>query len=133
MSVKAPIIYLVDDDEDYRHVNHAVLESAGYRVVCFACPDDAMREAERHPPDLIITDLMMGALDDGLQLSRTIKTHPRLADVPVLIVTGMSRDLGLSIAPRGEEELDALYANAFLEKPTAPATLLKEVRRLLGY
>jgi CheY-like chemotaxis protein len=130
--LNVPIIFLVDDDEDYQQVNRVVLESAGYHVVCFACPDDAMLEAERNPPDLLITDLMMGSLDDGLQLSRAIKTHPRLSDVPVLIVTGMGRELGLSIVPRGQQELDALYANAFLEKPTAPATLLKVVKRLLG-
>lgn len=132
VSVNPSTIFLVDDDEDYRQVNRMVLESVGYRVLCFACPNDAMAELENERPDLVVTDLMMDSLDDGLQLSRAIKTNPRFTDTPVLIVTGMSRELGLSIAPRGEQELDALYANGFLEKPTAPMVLLREVERLLG-
>jgi hypothetical protein len=42
------------------------------------------------------------------------------------------RELGLDIVPRGQGDLDALNASAFLEKPTPPARLLREVRRLLG-
>ncbi len=129
---KVPVVFLVDDDEDYREVNRTVLESAGYRAVCFPCPEDALREAATHPPDLIITDMMMGSLDDGLQLSRALRSNPRLRDVPVLLVTGMVRELGLDIVPRGQGDLDALNASAFLEKPTPPAKLLREVRRLLG-
>ncbi|HNS96211.1 MAG TPA: response regulator [Polyangiaceae bacterium] len=132
MKDKPPVVYLVDDDVDYCEVNRTVLESAGYRAVCFPGPKEALLEAERNPPDLIITDMMMGSLDDGLRLSRSLRDHASLCHIPVLLVTGLVRELGLDIVPRDSQDLEALNASAFLEKPTSPSRLLQEVRRLLA-
>ena len=52
--------------------------------------------------------------------------------VPVIIVTAVSRHLGISFRPRTAEDLSAMNADAYFEKPVNPQALLAKVEELLG-
>jgi len=130
MAAKRTVL-LVDDDPDFLEINRHVLEARGYAVRCFSSPQEALDQMVREKPDLVISDLMMRSLDTGFSLSRKIKDDPRFADVPVLIVTGISSRLGFDFAPRSAEELAAMRADAYLEKPTSPQLLIEKVEALL--
>jgi CheY-like chemotaxis protein len=127
---QAKLILLVDDDRDFLEQNRGVLAAAGYRVSCFADPGEALRAAETDPPDLVVSDLMMKALDSGFTLARELKA--RFPEVPVILVTAASSQRGFDFSPRGREDLAAMNADAFFDKPVDPAALIARVGLLLG-
>jgi CheY-like chemotaxis protein len=127
---KPKLILLVDDDRDFLEQNRGVLAAAGYRVSCFSDPQEALRAAEREPPDLVVSDLMMKALDSGFTLAREVKA--RFPRVPVILVTAAASQRGFNFSPRGPEDLAAMNAEAFFDKPVAPDKLIAKVRDLLA-
>jgi len=93
-SNQAPLVLIVDDDQDFLEMTREVLETGGYRV---ACADDAKAALEtmiREKPELVITDVMMQAMDAGFSLARKIKELPGCSGLPVIIVTAAGRRLG---------------------------------------
>ncbi|MBN1947004.1 MAG: response regulator [Bradymonadales bacterium] len=131
MNDRPAVIMLVDDDQDFLDINESLLVASGYQVLPFCDRESAFGQICRQKPDLVITDLMMESLDAGFSLARRIKQEPALADLPVIIVTAISSQLGFNFTPRTPEELKSLHADAFLEKPVPPDKLLATVRELL--
>jgi DNA-binding response OmpR family regulator len=123
-------ILLVDDDRDFLEMNRGVLEAHGYRVRCAADPRAALAAAEAERPDLVVTDLMMGRLDAGFSLARSIKE--RFAGLPVILVTAVSVQRGFDFRPRGEVDLAAMHADAYFDKPVDPVALMARVEELLA-
>ena len=132
MANESPLILLVDDDLDFLEINRAILEAAGYRVATARDPEEALERMAAATPALVISDLMMQALDAGFSFSRQIKEDPRFASVPVLIVTSAASRHGLDFHPQSAEELAAMHADGFLDKPVRPKVLLAKVAELLG-
>ena len=125
-------IFLVDDDADFLEMNRGVLAAGGYDVACYNDPAEALAAIGRGPPSLVVTDLMMDALDSGFSLARAIKTDPRLPAIPVIIVTAVSSRRGFDFHPRSAADLAAMHADAVFDKPVAPSVLLAKVKELIG-
>lgn len=130
MPIDAPLILVVDDDPDFLAMTQDVLQAAGYRVACESGPAAAQEAMKREKPRLVITDLMMKALDSGFSLARAIKQEPRYSGVAVIVVTGVAAKLGFDFAPRHAAELAAMQADAFLQKPVLPGELLAKIAEL---
>ena len=131
-SAPSPLILVVDDDPDFLDLTRHVLEAAGYRVACASDPAAASAAIARETPNLIVTDLMMAALDSGFSLARRIKGDEHLRGVPVIMATAIATRLGYDFAPRTQADLAAMHADGFLEKPVLPGRLLAEIEKLLG-
>jgi len=132
MTNLAPRILLVDDDQDFLEMTRNVLEAGGYRVACARDVQAALETMMQQRPQLVITDLMMQAMDSGFSLSRRIKEFPSCSDVPVIIVTAAGRRLAYDFVPRNSQDLAAMCADAFFEKPVLPRALLARIADLLG-
>jgi CheY-like chemotaxis protein len=132
MELRQPLVMLVDDDVDFLDLNRRVLEQAGYRVACFANRDDALKTLSSEPPDLVITDLMMESFDTGFMFARQIREDARFRDLPIVIVTAVGSKLGLDFKPRNADDLAAMHADAFFEKPVPPKRLVAKVGALLA-
>jgi len=80
-------------------------------------------EAEKEPPALFIFDLMLPEID-GFQLCRTVKAHPSLKKVPILVLTARTG---------AEDRKRALESGAdhYATKPFKPSALIETVRTLL--
>jgi CheY-like chemotaxis protein len=132
--MRGPIV-LVDDDRDFLEMEAALLRGQGHIVVTYSDPVaalEAMRaRAPAEVPALLVTDLMMNALDAGFSLARAVKADPRLTAVPVIIVSAVAGQKGFDFRPRGAEDLAAMGADAFFDKPAAPAAFLARVKELL--
>ena len=86
----APAILVVEDDEDAREAMVALLQMKGYRAVSAGNGREALDYLEEAPaPDLIILDLWMPVMDGWHFRSEQIK-NPRLAHIPVIVVTALS-------------------------------------------
>jgi chemosensory pili system protein ChpA (sensor histidine kinase/response regulator) len=129
-------IFIVDDDRDFLELQERMLSSQGYRVSSFSSPAAALaalRAADAADlPGLLVTDLMMSALDSGFSLARAMKEDPKLARIPVIVVSAVASQKGFDFRPRSEADLEAMNAEAFFDKPVAPAAFIARVKELLG-
>ncbi len=119
MTAKLPRILVVDDDPMAALLLTEVLEGT-CNLTLASSGEEALRVAEREPPDLVLLDVLMPDLD-GFETCRRIRACPRLAHVKVLLVSGMNRP---------EERLQGYEAGAddFVTKPFESAELLAKVR-----
>lgn len=122
-------ILLVDDDPDFLYQLKLQLEAEGHTVR--SC--EGQREAEQalcdKRPDLAILDLMMEHADDGFVLSHRIKRmDPK---IPVIIITGVASETGLSFEAATREERSWIKADAILPKPVRFEQLQREIARVM--
>jgi len=107
-------VLIVDDDRDMREVLVDLFALEGYRVSAAANGRQALKEARRHPPDIILLDLMMPVMT-GWQFRAEQARDPGLARVPVVVMSGFAE--GLDVA-------------AVLPKPFVLDEVLDTVRRI---
>ncbi len=111
-----PRVLVVDDDEDVRQALVDILEIKGYCVASAGNGKQALDYLRDAPtPDLIISDLAMPVMD-GRQFRREQVKDPRLAKVPVLVISALC----------DRAEIDA---NEVLIKPVDVDVLLTVVDR----
>ena len=85
-----PAILVVEDDEDAREAMVALLKMKGYHAVPASNGREALDYLDQAPaPDLIILDLWMPVMDGWQFRSEQIR-NPRLAHIPVIVVTALS-------------------------------------------
>jgi CheY-like chemotaxis protein len=86
ISEPGPSILVVEDDEPSMVLVCAVLEGLGYRSVPAHSAEEALRLLEISHPSLVLTDLHLPG-EDGLALTRRLKSDPATAAIPIVAVT----------------------------------------------
>ncbi len=117
-------ILLVDDNEQNRYMLEVLLKAQGYEVVLANNGAQALALAVIHPPDLIITDILMPVID-GFALCRKWKADDRLKAIPFVFYTATYTN------PEDERFALSLGAERFIIKPQQPEVLAQIVRELL--
>ncbi len=125
-SLASAAVLIVDDDPDFIEMTRTLLEGAGYRVLSAANGNEALACMRRQHPALVILDVMMEGLLDGLDASRTMRLDQNLQRIPIIMVSSIASSDYAGMFPTDEY----LPADTFLSKPVNPARLLEEVRRL---
>lgn len=90
-------ILVADDNEDCRMALRALLESCGYAIHEAADGEEAVSEARRVQPDLVLMDIMMPGVD-GLEATRRIRAADELRDVRIVAVSAMEGARQASLA-----------------------------------
>jgi CheY-like chemotaxis protein len=117
-------ILVADDDPSVRRLIELVLRKGGYRLTLVTNGVRALAEIEAGPPNLVVCDLNMPEMD-GFQLLTALKANPRLAHIPVIVVTAAGQQADL-------EEALRLGAAQCVYKPFAQAQFLETVRAILA-
>jgi CheY-like chemotaxis protein len=120
-------ILVVDDDPDFVKVTSKVLERAGYVVESASSGAQALKAMRTAPPDLVLLDIMMSYVLDGLDVSREMAQDPALKGIPIVMVTSLTGVKGSDIFPTDEY----IPVDDWLAKPVAPETLLARVSQAL--
>jgi len=120
-------ILVVDDDPDFVEVTRIVLERAGHEVIAAGSGDAGFQRARSDKPDLIILDVIMDSVLDGVSTSERMHDDPDLRHVPIIMATSIANTDYAALFPTDEY----IHINAFLSKPITPAQLVKQVNRLL--
>jgi CheY-like chemotaxis protein len=121
-------ILVVDDDPDFVATTTITLEQEGHDVTCAVNSAEALEKITAEPPDLIILDMIMTTVLDGLTVSQTLGDRPEYQDIPIIMVTSIATTDYAELFPTDEY----IHLDAFLTKPVTPARLVKEVHRLLS-
>ena len=108
-------VLLAEDDRALRRYLEVVLSRAGYEVLPAADGLEAMKALLSHAVDAVVTDALMPYLS-GHELCRFLREHPRLKDLPVVLLSGAEQfhpeqagaDLYLSKPVRAQELSDSL-------------------------
>lgn len=82
----SPVVLVVEDSDDARHVLSMELRHRGCRVLTAADGSQAIETALNLHPDLILMDLNMPRLD-GLAATEKLRAHSELDGVPIIAVT----------------------------------------------
>jgi len=124
-----PKILVVDDDPDFVEAMRLTLEPNGYTVVSAASGDEGLARVASESPDLVILDVIMSSVLDGLQMSRRMQETPAHRRIPILMVTSIANTDYAALFPTDEY----ISIDGFLSKPVAPAVLLERVAALLQH
>lgn len=113
-------ILVVEDEPDLLEILCMVLEEHGIRAVGASDGREGLERLRATPlPALVILDLMMPGLD-GWGFRAEQLRDPRLADIPVLVLSGDGRV---------ERKAASLSANGYIHKPVGVEDLLRMVER----
>ena len=117
-----PLILVVDDDGPILILMRNLLREFGFEPVAAASGPQAIEEARRRTPDLILLDRNMPGMS-GDEVLREMRADSTLADVPVLMLTGEPMDPG---------EVKRLGATAAVMKPFDVPALVERIRAHLN-
>jgi len=120
-------ILVVDDDPDFVEATRIVLEREGHTIASAAGGGEALDKMAEDTPDLIILDVIMDSVLEGLSVSRELSQHSDYRDIPIVMITSIPNTDYAELFPTDEY----VHLDTFLTKPVAPDRLVKEVNRLL--
>jgi chemosensory pili system protein ChpA (sensor histidine kinase/response regulator) len=117
----APLVLVVDDSLTVRKVTQRLLLREGYRVTLAKDGMDALERLAEERPVVMLSDIEMPRMD-GFDLLRNVRADPRLAGLPVIMITSR-------IAQKHRDHAADLGADHYLGKPFAEEELLSLVAR----
>lgn len=115
-------VLIVDDDEVLLEIEELALKRAGDIAVqaCATC-DQAVEVAGTFTPDLVLLDLKMPG-KDGTDVVREFRKMERLADVPIIFVTGEHKLVM-------QDEYRTLGVLGIIYKPFKPSEFIMNIQK----
>ena len=115
-------ILIADDEPDILEIIQFNLMAEGYEVITAKNGDEAIEQAKKHLPDLIILDVMMPG-KNGMDTCHILRMQPAFKETLIIFLSALS-DEGTEI--RGLES----GADDYLTKPIRPKILVTKVNAL---
>jgi len=119
-----PTVYFIDDSATMREVIKIAFRRENIHVITCADATSALAQFEEHPPDVVITDVIMPD-QDGYSVCSQIKQNPQYEKTPVILMSGV---VNKSVADRAV----AVQADDLVRKPFQPQELIGRVKHLLA-
>ena len=116
-------IYVIEDDENIRNLLVIALTGFKYETVAFENAEDALKSIEKDMPDMAIFDLMLPGMD-GVTAIGKIRKMPKVASIPIMILTAKDKELDKVIGLDGG-------ADDYMVKPFGVLELGARIRSLL--
>jgi two-component system cell cycle sensor histidine kinase/response regulator CckA len=113
-------VLIADDHESIREMARQTLASLGYRVLCAADGEEALRLCEQNTPQIAVLDVVMPRLGGTATADKLLV---RFTDSRVIFTSGYSRDR--------DERTANLSQASYLQKPYSSPTLGRLVRDIL--
>jgi CheY-like chemotaxis protein len=117
-------LLLADDSVTIQRVIELTFADEDVRVVAVSDGDQAIARLEQQPPDIVLADVGMPG-KNGYEVARYIKSHPRFAHIPVLLLTG-------AFEPIDQAKAADVGCDGVLAKPFEPQLVISRVKELLA-
>ena len=117
-------ILVVDDEVDLVETLRFPLEMEGFNVLVSYNGEDALNQARKENPDLILLDLMLPKLD-GYKVCRLLKFDERYKHIPILMLTAKTQEKDKLL---GKET----GADEYITKPFDIDELMKKIKGYLN-
>ena len=117
-------LLLADDSATIQRVIELTFADEDIQVVAVSDGDQAIARLESAPPDIVLADIGMPG-KNGYEVAEYIKQTPKLAHIPVVLLTG-------AFEPVDQEKANAIGCDGVLAKPFEPQIVIGRVRELLG-
>jgi DNA-binding response OmpR family regulator len=119
-------VLIVEDDEDLQHIAAQHLTDEGFSVFAVGTGESGWEYIEKEAPDLILLDVMLPGLMDGMSLLRAVRSTPDTATsrLPIIMLTAVAG------ADRVKEAI-ALGVTSYLLKPVDLEKLVARIERVL--
>lgn len=116
-------ILLAEDNKDVALFTRSIFTAEGYHLIYCHNGEEALKMANEHLPDIVITDVLMPRMN-GLELCKAIKQSPLLSHIPVVIISAKSEM---------KDYIEGLRygADAYIRKPFQAEELQVRVENLL--
>jgi two-component system, OmpR family, alkaline phosphatase synthesis response regulator PhoP len=116
-------ILIVDDEPDILELIEYNLKKEGYQVFLARNGQEAVAEAKRSLPDLIVLDIMMPKMD-GIEACRIMRTMPEFKNTFMVFLTARSEEYseiaGFNVG-----------ADDYIAKPIKPRALVSRINAIL--
>lgn len=120
-------ILIVDDDPDFVEATRIVLEKAGHTTLSAVSGNECYQKMKSEKPDLVILDVIMDTVLDGLTITQRIHEDEEINKIPIIMVTSIANTDYAALFPTDEY----IHINAFMSKPVEPAELIRQINKLL--
>ena len=125
-------VLVVDDELDTRIFVTTLLETNGYKPLAALDGVEGLEVARKSKPALIVLDVMMPR-ESGINLYRELKNDPELRDIPVIMLSALSKKTFFY----SQKVLDEFKGEkipepaGYIEKPAEPEELLELIKTSL--
>lgn len=123
-------ILIIDDDPDIIKSMKTVLGKDGHEVYEALSGKEGLEALGKVKPDLILLDIMMETMSEGINVAREIKKKPEYEKVPILMLTAIKDKIGFDFKREAGDDV-WLPVDDYCEKPLKPQELLDKVKQLL--
>lgn len=120
-------VLVVDDDPDFVEVTSTILKAKGHDVAVATNGKQALATMEKDKPDLVVLDVMMSYVLDGLDVTEAMSEDPDLKLIPILMVSSLPSTRYAEMFPTDRY----VAIDAWLSKPVSPVELMEQVDRLI--
>jgi CheY-like chemotaxis protein len=117
-------LLLADDSVTIQRVIELTFADEDIQVVAVGDGDQAIARLEADPPDIVLADVGMPGRN-GYEVAAYVKKSPRLAHIPVVLLTG-------AFEPVDQPRADAAGCDGVLAKPFEPQLVISRVKELLA-
>lgn len=126
-------VLIVEDEPDFAALLQSILQNAGYTAATAYNSEGALAQVRSTRPDVITLDMQMPR-ESGAMFYRKLKKDDKLRDIPVVVVTGITRDdTDMKTLVRSLLEPDNVpHPEAYVEKPVDGPSLLQTVEDVLS-
>ena len=121
-------VLIIDDDPIYTKSTQAILESHGYQVDTAYGGDEGLSKMKKQTPDLVLLDVMMDWVLDGVSVSRAMMDDSALNKIPLIMVTSIRDSEYRGTFPQDQY----LHIDSWLDKPCSPDKLVSEIEAVLA-
>ena len=117
-----PTLLIVEDEPEIRSFVVSIFNN-DYQIIEAENGEIGYEKAQKHLPDLIISDIMM-PVQDGIELCHSIKTNELTSHIPVILLTA-------KVGEKNEIEGIKTGADAYVTKPFSSEKLKVQVEKLI--
>jgi two-component system alkaline phosphatase synthesis response regulator PhoP len=124
------IILLVDDEASFREIISTQLGTLGFKVVTASNGEQAITQAEKVQPDLILMDIHLGEKETGTDVALTLKQNQKTRNLRIAFLTSL-KEPWPGVAGENQKVAKEIGMEDYLEKTQDPQIIGEQVKAIL--